>query len=331
MRQIFVFTAGDKNARQHLNDSILNPVPFDWLREALDPELASYYQSIIDGNDGFYAWGAVPGPVNTRTWAAMQLGDLVLTVYDNQYRFLSSVVGKFRNPDLANRIWGKDDAGRTWEYMYLLSRPEPISVGVLTEPAANFLNKAYRGFTRISAAKVQAILQSDGSLDAFVQTVFHAAIPQTHVERELGVAQEQADKLDAFDPQNMADGRKKIIQEVVRRQGQPKFRKALLSAYGEKCVVSGCNVVDVLEAAHIAPYLGEQSNTVQNGLLLRADIHTLFDLGKLKITPAGEIELHETLLGTEYERYQGHEIRSPVNLAQAPNVKALTLKYGFVL
>lgn len=67
MRQIFIFTAGDKKARVHLMDSILNPVSFDWMQEALGQEQTGYYRSLMPDQTGFYAWGAVPGPVNQRT------------------------------------------------------------------------------------------------------------------------------------------------------------------------------------------------------------------------------------------------------------------------
>jgi len=331
MRQIFIFTAGDKNARAHLDDSILNAVPFDWMRETLGQEQTDYYRSLLPGEEGFYAWGAVPGPVNRRTWNAMQVGDLVLTVYDNRYHFLSSVVGKFDNPALASRIWGKDAKGNTWQYMYLLSKPQQIAVGVMSEPAVNYLNKGYRGFARIADEKTAAILGAYGNLDQFVQQVFNASFPETHVERELAQAQKDADSTAAFDPKDMADGRKKVIREIVRRQGQPKFRKKLLNAYGGKCAVTGCDVEAVLEAAHIAPYLGTDSNTVQNGLLLRADIHTLFDLGQLKVTPAGKIEIHENLLGTMYEAYRGRRLRFPEDKSSWPSPMALSLKYDLVL
>lgn len=89
--------------------------------------------------------------------------------------------------------------------------------------------------------------------------------------------------LDDFDPANMNDGRRKIEQMVVLRQGQAQFRQALMEAYEGRCAISGCDVREVLEAAHIMPYLGDETNNVRNGLLLRADLHTLFDLGLLKI------------------------------------------------
>lgn len=331
MRQIFVFTAGDRNARSHLNDSILNAIPFQWIEESVGTEAATYFRPLTADGTAAYAWGAVPGPVNQRTWSAMHVGDLVLTVYANQYQFLSSVVGKIHSLELANRIWGQDELGRTWEYMYLLTPPQPIAVHVLSEPVASLLNKGYRGFTRISGEKVANIRQMYGSLENFVQSVLQAAVPPTHIEREITRAEEELTQTYRFDPTDMTDGRRRVIQEVVRRQGQPEFRNRLLSAYGETCAVTGCNVPAVLQAAHISPYLGPHSNSVQNGLLLRADIHTLFDIGLLKITVEGRIEVDSGLAGSIYEQYHGRCIRYPDCPHDAPSTDALRFKYELVL
>jgi hypothetical protein len=85
---------------------------------------------------------------------------------------------------------------------------------------------------------------------------------------------------------SMADTRASVLRSIKQRRGQLKFRNALLSRYGNRCVVTGCDLVDVLEAAHIWPYRGEQDNHPENGLLLRADIHTLFDLDLLSVEPS---------------------------------------------
>ncbi len=50
-----------------------------------------------------------------------------------------------------------------------------------------------------------------------------------------------------------------------------------MDAYGGRCAVTNCDIEDVLEAAHISPYNGPSTDQVYNGLLLRTDIHTLFD------------------------------------------------------
>jgi predicted restriction endonuclease len=62
----------------------------------------------------------------------------------------------------------------------------------------------------------------------------------------------------------------------------------------------------VLEAAHIFPYRGPQTNHVTNGLLLRADLHVLFDLGLLRIDADSlTVELDPILNGTSYAELSG--------------------------
>lgn len=85
------------------------------------------------------------------------------------------------------------------------------------------------------------------------------------------------------DPTDGQDARKRIEQTLACRQGQAAFRDALMDAYEQCCAVTGCKIDEILEAAHIIPYRGEHTNDVTNGLLLRADIHNLFDLGLIKI------------------------------------------------
>ena len=74
------------------------------------------------------------------------------------------------------------------------------------------------------------------------------------------------------------------MRAIRQRRGQQKFRDNLVKRHGA-CQVTGCRILDVLEAAHINSYRGEKDNHVSNGLLLRADIHTLFDLDLLGIDP----------------------------------------------
>jgi hypothetical protein len=82
------------------------------------------------------------------------------------------------------------------------------------------------------------------------------------------------------------DWRVSAFRQIKERRGQQKFRNILRERYGESCMVSGCCLMDVIEAAHIAPYRGEKDNHPANGILLRADLHTLFDLDLLGNTTA---------------------------------------------
>jgi putative restriction endonuclease len=98
------------------------------------------------------------------------------------------------------------------------------------------------------------------------------------------------------------DERPKIIQSIYARRGQKMFRDSLRKLYGDKCMITGCEVLDVIEAAHINPYKGKKDNHVTNGLLLRSDIHTLFDLNLIGINPkTSRVEICKSLFKTEYE------------------------------
>jgi len=73
------------------------------------------------------------------------------------------------------------------------------------------------------------------------------------VEEALAVAEEAAEQAATFDPTDVADARKRVTADIIRRRGQPAFRKALMDAYGDACAITGCNLPAVLEAAHIPP------------------------------------------------------------------------------
>ena len=72
---------------------------------------------------------------------------------------------------------------------------------------------------------------------------------------------------------------------ILPRLGQGTFRVAVTDAYGRACAVTGEHSLPVLEAAHIKPYAQSGPHDVGNGLLLRADLHRLFDQGYLTVTP----------------------------------------------
>jgi len=78
------------------------------------------------------------------------------------------------------------------------------------------------------------------------------------------------------------------IEAALRaREGQTRFRADLLQIFEGRCIVTGCVVDALLEAAHIEPYSEAQNHRLSNGLILRTDIHTLFDKGLLGIRSTG--------------------------------------------
>jgi hypothetical protein len=140
-------------------------------------------------------------------------------------------------------------------------------------------------------------------------------------------AQKRLDAQDEFDASDEQDGRKKVLMSIARRLGQPKFRRELLDAYGHRCAVTGCPVLEILEGAHIKPYRGRHTNHVTNGLLLRADIHTLFDLKLLRLSPATLVVEVAERARASYGDLHGRSLRRPLREAQMPDAEALRQHY----
>lgn len=143
-------------------------------------------------------------------------------------------------------------------------------------------------------------------------------LPSTALGRAQAQAEEQAfEHLPPLDSDH--DGRVWTMAAIAQRQGQGAFRARVLDAYGQRCAISGCTAVAVLEAAHILPYRGEHTHRVDNGLLLRSDLHTLFDLGLLWITDQYTVSVAPALNGTEYEALAGQALRLPERVEHHPN------------
>lgn len=96
------------------------------------------------------------------------------------------------------------------------------------------------------------------------------------------------------------------------RPEQAQFRKALIERYKGKCTISRCAILPVLHAAHIIPFSDNIAirNDILNGLLLRADIHVLFDKFLLSIHPkTATVELAPSLLSSSYSKFNGRVIQ----------------------
>ena len=101
-----------------------------------------------------------------------------------------------------------------------------------------------------------------------------------------------------------------IWQQIKTRRGQSEFRKNLLLAYDGKCCITTCHVESVLEAAHIITHSEGSNYLISNGLLLRADIHTLYDLNLIGIDGKGKVNISESLHESEYWQFHGKIINN---------------------
>ena len=120
---------------------------------------------------------------------------------------------------------------------------------------------------------------------------------------------------------------KRVLREILARRGQPEFRNNLLDAYGKACCVTGCKVIELLEAAHIDPHSEGGNYSLQNGLLLRSDIHTLFDQYLLAFDEFKRIVVSKKLKKTEYEIFHMKRLLSPTP-SIALSKEALARRYA---
>jgi len=121
----------------------------------------------------------------------------------------------------------------------------------------------------------------------------------------------------ALDPEATAD--KTVLRAIKERRGQDEFRQQLISVYGGRCAISGCSVVEALEAAHIVPHSADGGYGNSNGLLMRADIHTLFDLHLLSVCPNTLVVKVNPRLKPEYSHFESQALFLPTMLSDQPD------------
>jgi putative restriction endonuclease len=121
----------------------------------------------------------------------------------------------------------------------------------------------------------------------------------------------------------------RILKSVLRtnREGQSKFRDDLFSFYGPKCMLTQCNIGPAIEASHICPYRGKKDNHIANGLLLRRDLHAIFDADLIGIHPVTlKIYIHPSLKNSEYSKFKDQTIKINRN-DYGPSNEALKLRW----
>lgn len=122
------------------------------------------------------------------------------------------------------------------------------------------------------------------------------------------------------------DERLKKLAWITQRDGQGAFREALRERYGDGCQISGCPVMSIIQACHIVTVSGSGLDTPDNGLLLRVDLHILFDMDLIGIDPKTlRVAIAPELRDTEYSELEGAELRVGNN---KPNLKALHARWS---
>jgi len=143
---------------------------------------------------------------------------------------------------------------------------------------------------------------------------------------------------DAVKPSVVEGGASLQAEEVARygtefltraRLGQGAFRVLVTDAYTRRCAITGERTLPVLEAAHIQPFAESGPNVTANGLLLRSDLHKLFDSGYLSVTPDLSVKVSRKIKeefdnGRDYYALDGRKlVVVPLTIRDRPSAQFL--------
>jgi hypothetical protein len=141
--------------------------------------------------------------------------------------------------------------------------------------------------------------------------------PSSASEAATAVADSPSVSLNPDEEESVAAGSQSRLRLIEERAGQRPFREAIMKRDGGKCTVTGCRVIQALEAAHLIPYASDHQHrdNPANGILLRADIHLLFDRYLMAINPETmRIWLSDRLLDSAYARLKDKRVRTEAGL-----------------
>jgi hypothetical protein len=328
MSKIFIASAGNPRDRKDLERSVVNAVDRRVIIESFSD---ATYPELIDierRGRGFYAWGVRAGGENIQKWFQMGVGDFVLLTDKDAFQHYAKVLGRYENARAANAIWGEEEKDAdVREFLFFLS--EPIMLSAPCEDLDDYLPANIDEFDQVSAEVLERIEADFGSIERFIRRrLLNTGVggPMLDMSGIIKLGEREQQRLQGFDASSGKEARAAVVETIIKRRGHPEFRRTLLDAYDHQCPITSCNAPDALEACYIVPYRGKFTHHPSNGILLRADLHTLFDLGKFAIdTRTMTIIIADELLDSSYRILAGRPLRYPKDEPQRPSVEALDL------
>ncbi|RMH76682.1 MAG: hypothetical protein D6680_07575 [Cyanobacteria bacterium J007] len=112
------------------------------------------------------------------------------------------------------------------------------------------------------------------------------------------------------------------------RRESPAFRTKLLAAYNSRCPLTGCEVEAAIDAVRLDRDRAAGAKDLENGLILRADLHNLFNQNLLAIDPKTlTVAIAPELAQTSYGKLAGRRLELPSDEEARPNLELLERQY----
>ena len=172
-----------------------------------------------------------------------------------------------------------------------------------------------RGFDALEICEDSSLTTNYKKEKYFLGTIGSAIASATTPSFATSTPQESSNsQINAMPDIDLGTVRAKKITEVMTRPNQIKFRKLVLKNFEGKCVITGENTRDVLDACHIISVSEGGHDSVENGVCLRSDIHKLFDNGKVRISESGDVRISPDLVTSPTYKGIERNIDLPANI-----------------
>lgn len=201
--------------------------------------------------------------------------------------------------------------------------PADDTVSVEKIKAAAFRPSDQMSIEEVDLGRLESDLLTNFPKTAALIAMFQQA---RVLDAKDGLEDSVSDSAGRYQP-SLSDSRDAVLRAIKARRGQQRFRQSLIRRYGSRCMVSGCDLLDIVEAAHIWAYRSEGDNHPENGLLLRADLHTLFDLHLMTIEPVDlKVRLSSKARAAGYDHLEGKAIK--IASKRRPSKEALEHRWA---
>jgi putative restriction endonuclease len=251
-------------------------------------------------------------------------------------RYAASVIAMLKSPYPGDRLDRHDDG--SWDMVYHQQNPPPGQRGevytnaglqaCLDDAVPLGVLQEYPGPGRKRMFEVVGLATLTGRRSGYI---FLQSLRGTGhaLMGDLITRAEESDQEDQDQqplPPDDYDARLRTVRQIFARRGQRAFRASLLQAYSGCCAVTGCTVTAVLEAAHLRPYRGPDSNVPRNGLPPKGPTSTRSWTSccwRSTRRAGPSVVLSRSLHETEYARLAGLRLAEPRRPAQRPAREAL--------
>ena len=223
-------------AQEHYEHTMAKGVTFSEIAPYLNKSDTERISAIYETDSSIYVWGVLYG--SKSKWDKIEQGDLVLFAKDNHIFSSASVCYKIHNRDLAIFLWGTDEYGRAWEYIYFNIDPHSVNI-----PYSEF-NKAV-GYKENYIIRALSVLDNDKTIDFLnrfpIQDISHS--PKINEAEYIESITNPLDSLENLDSEVTSSHRKE--QAFLR---QTLFKNKLTA----KCAICGKEFpVKMLCCSHI--------------------------------------------------------------------------------